>query len=216
MTSPARERGLAVTGDERVHRQHARAAARGEHHRRVERDQAGNRAPDRGSGREIAGDGSEIANLARPDAAHECPERGKVPIEVGQGPGVGDRAAEFDGVGPGRDPTQLLDRAERDHGRQDLAILAHAKPEIGAAREQDCVGVLRHGGKQRSERARHEKGLAAVAIVGACRQGCERSRGRRRLRNKTIGWPMRDAAAGLHDRAVAGTAAEIAGERFHG
>ena len=213
MTSPARQRGRAVAGDEGFHRQHALAAARRQRHRGVERDQAGNGVSDRGRGREIAGDGSEIADLPRADAADERAEGRKVAIEMRQGLGVGDRAADLQRAGVRRDPTQLLDRRERDHGRQRLAILADAQPEIGAACEQDCIGRLRHRREQRVERTRHEKGLRAVAIVRARRQCGERSGQRGRLGGEAIGRSSRDAPARLHDRAVTGAAAEVAGER---
>ena len=58
-------------------------------------------------------------------------------IEMRQDFAVGDRTADLDRVGAGRDVTQLLDRLESDHRRQRLAILAHAQPKIGAARKQD-------------------------------------------------------------------------------
>ena len=148
---------------------HALPRARGERDRGVERDQAGNGVPDRGSSRQISGNRSEIANLPRTDAAYQRPEGWKVPIKMGQGIGVGDRAADLDRVGARRDPPQLVNSLKRDHDRQRFAILADAEPEIGAAREQDRIWNLRHRRKQRSERARHEKRLCAGMVVRAYR-----------------------------------------------
>ena len=75
-------------------------------------------------------------------------------------------------------------------------------------------GRLRHRREQRFERARAEKDLCAVAVIRAWRQGRERGGGRSGLGHEAIGWPVRHAPARLHDRAVAGAAAEIAGERL--
>ena len=140
-----------------------------------------------------------------------------MPIEMRQDFAVGDRAAELDRVGAGRDVTQLPDGFECDHHRQRLAILAHAQPEIGAAAKQDCARVLLHRREQRLERAWHQKGLGAATIVGAWRHAGQLFGQHRGLGDEAIGGPLREAAAGLHDRAVAGATAEIAGEGFvHG
>jgi hypothetical protein len=142
---------------------------RRERERGIEGDQARDGVPDRGSSGQISGDRSEIANLPRTDAADEGAEGWKVPIEMGQSIGVGDRAADLDRVGRRRDAPQLVNGLERDHERQRLAILADAQPEIGAAREQERVRGLRHRGKERSERPRREKRLFAVTVVRAYR-----------------------------------------------
>src|SRR5262249_59382216 len=78
---PRSERGLAIAGDEGFDRQRTRTGARSERHSGIERNQAGNRVADGGRGREIAGDGAEIADLPRADAAHERCEGWKMPIE---------------------------------------------------------------------------------------------------------------------------------------
>ena len=186
-------------------------------HAGIEREQARNAVSDRRGRGEIAGDRSEIADLARPDAPHQGTEGRKVPIEMRQDFAVGDRAAELDRVGAGRDVTQLLDRFECDHRRQRLAILAHAQPRSVPPASRMALRVLLHRREQRIERARHEKGLRAATIVGTWRHAGQRFGQHGRLGDEAIGGPLRDAPAGLHDRAVAGATAEIAGERFmHG
>ena len=211
------ECGLAVAGDEGLHREHAVAGARRQSHAGIERDQARNTVPDRRGRGEIAGDRSEVANLARSDSTHQSTEGRKPLIEMRQDFAVGDRTADLDRVGAGRDVTQLLDCFESDHRRQRLAILAHAQPQIGAARKQDGLRVLLHRREQRIERARREKGLRAAMIVGTWRHARQRFGQRGRLGDEAICGPLRDAPAGLHDRAIAGATAEIAGKRFmHG
>src|SRR5262249_58551149 len=84
------------------------AGTRGRGDRGIERDQAWKGAPDRGRGREIARDGSEIADLPRADAAHQGTERREMPIEVGQGGGIGHGAADLYPVAVRLDPLQLL------------------------------------------------------------------------------------------------------------
>src|SRR5258708_6185817 len=162
-----RERRLAITGDELFHRQYALARTRGERDRGIKRDQAWNGVPDRRSGREIARDGSEIADLPRADAAYEGTEGLEMPIEVGQGGGIGHGAADLEGAGLRLDPLQLLDDFDRNHRRQRLAILADAQPKIGAASKQDRSRELRRRRKQRIKRARPEKSLGAVTILHA-------------------------------------------------
>src|SRR5262249_16417872 len=105
----------------------------------------------------------------RADAAYEGTERREMPIEVGQGGGIGRGAADLDRAAVRLDPLQLLDALDRDHGRQRLTILADAQPEIGAAGKQDCIGELRGRRKQRIKRARPEINLGAVTILRAWR-----------------------------------------------
>ena len=181
----------------------------------VERDQAGQGVADRRGGREIAGDGAEIADLARADAAHQRAERREMPVEMRQRLRIGDGAAER----RARRASLVIRRSsatcavEITSGKC-LAILADAQPEIGAAGEQERVRMLRARREQFVERARREKSLAAVAIVGAGRQLAQRRRGCGRVAGKAVGRPRADPPAGIDDRAIAGAAAEIAGERL--
>ena len=209
-----REGRLAIAGNEGFDRQHTLARARGERDRGIKRDQAGNGVANRRGGREIAGNRSEVANLPRADAPDEGTKGWKVLIEMGQGFGVGDRADDIDRVALRLDPPQLRDTLERDHGRQRLAVLAHAQPKIGSAREQDRVGEFHHGRKQRIEGARHETGLRAVTIVSASRERRQRIGQSGQVGNEAVGRPVRDAAARCHDRAIAGAAAKVSSERF--
>ena len=130
---------------------------------------------------------------------------------------IGDGGADLDPTVVDRDPLQLGDLADGDDGTQAAELLGDPQPHIGPAGQDRGAGMFLQQRRQRVGGARCEI-APPVGLQASHRsviQGLERG--------DCLFFPARESVGLMHrlhrlggggDRAIAGAAAEIAGERI--
>ena len=193
---------------------HATLAVRaGEHDPAAERDQRRHRVADWRAVGDVAAQGAGVAHRRRGEALPQLAQFGEGAGERSEGVGEADRGADVQRAVFLPHAAQLGDLAEIKDGAERAESFVDPHADVGAAGQQRRLGMALAQFEQLGERARGEEAFAVVRVVqggGALQReqlfaqhvAVERQRG-----------AVEHALAGLDDRAVAGAAAQVAGER---
>ena len=205
-----RQRGLLVGGEETLDREAADAVAQLQFHFRAQSEQRRRQVGDRRGVGEVAADSGLVADLHGAEAAQECGQ-GRVFCAERSG-AVSQRhgRADVQVAGGGAQAVEFFDAADADERVERPQFLGDFQRQVGAAGDQPRAGQVAQQASQFPRRLRQvEVARARLAAAQAFELARLRFFGAAELvRGRGAGGLGR----GVDNRAVAGAAAEVAGE----
>ena len=207
------EGGLPVAGVEILQGQPALSAPLPQHQPCAGGDEAGHAVADRRAVGDVAAQGAGVAHRRAGEAAGDLDPAGLEGDQRGEGVGQAGGGADHDAaVGPAGDGLQL------GHGPQPQQVarvaqgLGDGQAEVGGAGDEAGIRCGQPGGGEFGEAARGEEAAAAGPVVEGRqrRQGVQRGEDGSAVearRRQPVG-----GRQGVEDGAVAGAAAQVAGE----